>query len=943
VRPGELLERGAELAGLAGVLDDAAARRGGLAVVEGSPGIGKSRLLAWVRAQARERGMRVGFARGAELEREFPFGLVRQLLDPAVVELGGADRERLFAGAAALAEPLFARGAGAPRLPAADATYGTLQGLYWLVEELAAERPLVLVLDDLQWADEASLSAIGFLARRREGLPLAIVAGTRPAAAEGRAQLAELLAEPDAAVLRPASLTGGAVAHWLEAETGTVPDATFAEACRSVTGGNPLLLKELVHELRAEGLAPSAEGASRVRQLTPQGIATVVLLRLARLPADGTPLARAVAVLGDLAEVRDAAALARLDPARARELAAALVASDVLEDAEPLRYVHPIIRATVLDAMPAAERAALHAEAAARLRERGAGADHVAAHVVAAGRLDEPWAAGVLREAAAGALGLGDAMAAAGWLRAALAAPLADPERGDVLEQLGRAEALAGDPAAAGHLAEAVALAASPERATERAVLLGTAHKMAGRGEEAILALTDALAGAPEGLAQRLEAEIVGAGFLDRAAARAAREHVGRLRAPDGEPADDQERLALAVLAWDAAVKPGGDADATAELASRALGMPQLAAQPIPGGQGLIVAGMALVVADRTAEADRLFSDVLDHARRTGAGAAAGGALGMRSWARLRAGRIAAAEADALDALDLGAQIHARAVLGNPPLAVATYAAAERGRPWEELAALHAHPGAEAAREVMSYGLVLHARGRLHASEGRTEDALADFEACSRDEPWWGRDLPSLLPWRSDAALALAALGDAARACELADEEVALAHAFGAPRAVGIALRAAALVREGAERVRRLEEAERVLRDGDARLEWARTLTDLGAEQRRQGARTAARRPLAAALDVAVRAGADRLADRARQELRASGARPRRDVGSGVGALTPAERRVADRAAEGLGNREIAQLLWLSEKTVETHMSSVLRKLGLRSRAEVAQMLETAA
>ncbi|HEX8121849.1 MAG TPA: AAA family ATPase [Solirubrobacteraceae bacterium] len=946
MRAGELLERQAELGALSGALDAAAAGRGALAVVEGTAGIGKSRLLAWVRDEARERGMRVGFARGAELEREFPFAVLRQLLDPLVTAAGPEAQARLFAGGAELARPVLARDAGARRLPDADALYGTLQALHWLVVALAAAGPLALVVDDLQWADDASLAAVAFLVRRLEGLPVALVAGTRPAAAEGRPALAALAAEPDAVVLRPRALTADAVHTWLAgADRAMPPDDAFVEACRVATGGNPLLLKELVHELREEGVEPTAERVERVRRLSPRGISTIVLLRLGRLPPDATALARAVAVLGDDARVDDAAALAGLAPGAARDTAGSLVAADVLDDAEPLRYAHPVIRAAVLEDIPALERAALHARAAARLRDAGASAERVAAHLVHADRAELPWATGVLRAAADAAFALGEATAAARWLTAALEAPLPAAERGAVLEQLGRAEALSGDPAAAAHLEEAVALARSDDEATDRAVVLGTAHKMAGRGRAATDALTRALARVPEGsvAAQRLEAEIVGAGFLDPAAARVAREHVGRLRAHEGPPADDQERLVLALLAWDAATGPDGDAAATAALAERALGIEHAGADPIPGGQGLIVAGMALVVADRAPAADALFGELFEHARRTGAGAAAGGALGMRAWARLRLGRIAEAEADALAALDLGTQLHARAVLGNPPLAVATYVAAERGRSWEDVAALHAHPGVAAAADVMSSGLVRHAVGRLHAAEGRHAQALAELEACSRDEPWWGRDLPSLLPWRSDGALCLLALGDAERARALADEEVALARAFGAPRALGVALRAAALVRDGDERVGLLEEAERVLAPAGARVESARVLADLGAERRRSGGRADARDLLTRALETAARAGADRLADRARQELRATGARPRRDVASGVGALTPAERRVAGRAAEGLGNREIAQALWLSEKTVETHMSSILRKLGLRSRADVAAALDEAA
>jgi hypothetical protein len=191
----------------------------------------------------------------------------------------------------------------------------------------------VLSVDDAQWGDESSLTALGFLARRLADLPVLLAVATRPRAPASSPALAELLADPEAVVLRPGAFSLQAVEALVSSAADRDADLTFAGACHAVTGGNPLLLKELLREVRAEGIAPTASEAPRVEQLGPRGVSMVVLLRLGRLSAGAVALARSVAVLGDHAEVADAAALAGMPEPDARAVAAALVDAEVLEDA----------------------------------------------------------------------------------------------------------------------------------------------------------------------------------------------------------------------------------------------------------------------------------------------------------------------------------------------------------------------------------------------------------------------------------------------------------------------------------------------------------------------------------------------------------------------------------------------------------------------------------
>jgi DNA-binding NarL/FixJ family response regulator len=200
---------------------------------------------------------------------------------------------------------------------------------------------------------------------------------------------------------------------------------------------------------------------------------------------------------------------------------------------------------------------------------------------------------------------------------------------------------------------------------------------------------------------------------------------------------------------------------------------------------------------------------------------------------------------------------------------------------------------------------------------------------------------PTCIPWRSLRAEALDRLGRADEAVAAARGEVDAARAVGAPGALGRALRVlgTALRDDGLDV---LDEAVRVLDPSTARLELAKALAARGAALRRVRRPTEAREPLRRALELASVLGADPLAEQARGELHAAGARPRADVGSGVGALTASERRVVDLAAEGSSNREIAQALYVTPKTVEVHLSNAYRKLGIRSRRELGGVLAKA-
>lgn len=298
-----------------------------------------------------------------------------------------------------------------------------------------------------------------------------------------------------------------------------------------------------------------------------------------------------------------------------------------------------------------------------------------------------------------------------------------------------------------------------------------------------------------------------------------------------------------------------------------------------------------------------------------------------------RLGRLADAEAEAHAVL--GAEDVENPLFRAFTLGVIVEVLVDRGRSAEAAAALAAAGAADSAPETMLHALA-HARGRARMARGQAAEALADFLGCGRTLVATGSVNPAAIPWRSSAALAHAALGEDAEAVRLAREELEIATRFGAPRALGVALRVVGSI-ERDERC--LAEAVQVLESSGAQLELAEALTHWGATLRRERQPRRAREPLRRAVELASRCGAEPLATRARDELIAAGARPRRVALSGVESLTPMERRVAQLAKEGLANREIAQTLFLTVRTVETHLRHAYQKLGVASRTELPDEL----
>ena len=378
---GGLLEREQELGALRGALDRAVAGDGTLVLIEGPAGAGKTELLREGRAAAERAGMTTLTARGSELERPFAFGVVRQLLEPIIS--GRPASSEVFAGAAAPATRLFEL----DERPAASDEIGfeALHSLYWLVVNLADREPLLVLIDDCQWADRDSLRFLSYLAQRTEGLALAIVLAGRPpesAEAEAASLWSQVASRPEAVVLYPHPLTPEAVRELARERLGPDSDEEFCRACHAATGGNPLFVRELLQGLAAAGVAPSAAAAGEVQAVGPAAVRRFVLHRLAALGPAAAELARAVAVLGDDSELQLAALVSGLTVSEARDAADDLARADIFVRGEQLGFIHPIVRAALYEELAPGERQSRHAAVADALARAGASPERISAHLM---------------------------------------------------------------------------------------------------------------------------------------------------------------------------------------------------------------------------------------------------------------------------------------------------------------------------------------------------------------------------------------------------------------------------------------------------------------------------------------------------------------------------------------------------------------------------------
>ncbi|MFE2552264.1 AAA family ATPase [Streptomyces sp. NPDC059355] len=941
---GPLLERDVTRALLAAEAERARFGSGRLVLLQGASGTGRTSMLETAVRDAEDLGLRVLWARCSPEDTGAQFSAVLQLLglvrDFSDLAPDGDDR-------------------------------GSAARLWRLLRAYAAEGPLLLAVDDVHLADAASRRWLREAARRIDRLPVLLVVSER-------SQYDIEARPPGLAQSLPASLVrthtieplGDAAATELVRVAFPAAGPHWTAECVRVGAGSPMLLHALLDDLggpRAPGpaaaavpplpdtcaaLYPGSYPAAVSWWLNSAGAATAEVARcLAALEeawprqtheADGTGGAAGsrtgrgtgVRVGTDVAGVLAEAAGA--DPARAAGWLTAMTRIGILrpDPAGLPRFAHRLLRDAVLTGWPTSRREAAHRVAAETMLRRGERAEAVAAHLLRTRGVGLPWALRVLRDAATAAVHDARPGDAAGYLRRALDEPLSDDRRQQLLTELGSLEYASADGAVAiARLAEAQHLPAAPRDRVRAAVALGTA--LVGRGEvttalEVLRRTEDSLDGHP-GLTRTVRTATALLADSDLST----RQETYRRLCESGVHAPELVGTASRALLV--------RYEATAGLISAGEAMTRvraLLAQPSDPLAEPFLLGTAAAVAE--------WADELDEAERLVDRGLVGqhpALLHPMEHALLNTrADIAAARGDVARLIavrDDGAAVGARAH-GGPSNrdAHVLMALVHTGR-FVEAARLADAFDLSRAPESWELNRFLYARGVQRLAAGDPAGALHDFLECGRRQTAREVLSPVVTPWRTAVAQCRLALGGGPEALSLATEELRLARVWNTPRTVGRALRVLGTATGGRRGLHLAEEAVEILRDApaDAGMELVEALIAQGRQLLAAGERGQARERLREAADLAERKGGLRLLTLAEQALREGGVRVPAAARTGSGALTGSERRIAELAAAGRTNTEIADLLHLARRTVETHLTSTYRKLGIRRRSELPATL----
>lgn len=908
-------------------------------MISGEAGIGKSSLLQAAKVEARAGGLLVLGGRGAELERDFAFGVVRQLFEPMLARAEPEDRKSLLEGPAQPAAQLVTDGPRSTDGLPSEALFSSLHALYWLAVRLSERTPLLLAIDDAHWADRESLHFLGFVAGRMAELPVLTVIASRSAEPGTDLGLIDAIGrEQTAEQLSPTPLSERATAEVVGRHLRSPSDAVFSAACQRATGGNPFLVSELAATLAASSIAPTAPNAVLVDELGPASVARAVLARLAKLPARCTTLAQAVAVLGPGCSLADAAELAGITT-ETDDLARALERGEILSPSRPVEFRHPMIGTAIEHDMGAERRSDGHRRAAELLLSRGASPERLAAHLLATEPGHLPWAPAVLLQAGRGALDRGAPVTAVKLLRRALEEdPVDEERRTDVLEQLGLAMTTAGDAEGARYLEEAIERMDDPARrlgaytAVYRTYFTNGQHAEAARIAEK---------GRDEPLLPRylLDAVVARARLVDVHTQREGRMVLAEMYPRSELDATPIGRLVLAHGASGEVWRLVPKSQVLAQL-DRVLGCDPNE-DPTDAFARVIAAWLAGALGE-VQRAEKVLEEMLSRFHRLGHAVGASHVYLARAAVRLCGADVDGSLGDARAAFD--GLAYGWKDLVPASAAYLAEALIEKGDLEGAEAVLDpaALPDGEARWTSHTYyPALLQARGHHALATGDPSAARRWFTKAG--EILMLADMHTenyeVTPWRSGFALACALRGDTDEARRAIADELEVVRSYGVPRAIGRALRVSAAVEDGDCAIGLLREAADVLADSEAGLEHAHALSDLGAALRRSGARRDARDHLDRALALARRCGATALAQRSYDELRAAGGRPSTMPTIGAGALTPSELRVCRLAVEGRTNKEIAAALVVSLRTVETHLTRAYQKLGIASRDALAAAL----
>ncbi|MEU4475717.1 LuxR C-terminal-related transcriptional regulator [Micromonospora sp. NPDC023888] len=857
--PYPLLERDVETRRIEQKLQWLRAGHGGVLVVEGSAGMGRSSLLKLLYQRASEAGFCVLRARGHEFEGDVPFGAVAQLLEPAVP----------------------ARVVREPPEVASPAMLGQLRND---LLELAGDRRLVVVVDDARWMDMPSLRFLNYLGARAERTPMLLAVALDPADRGSAVDwLGGVSTSLETTLLRLAPLSEAATHHLVSLLLGPASSPEFAAACFDATGGNPLLLHEVLAEVATGRSGSPEEALSGLSRRPPARVMRQLVRRLQNLPRSSLAVARAVAVLGVAEDPVVVSRTADCLEADVDDAVTALVDAEVMTDGPALRFAQPMLRTAVYAGIPAFLRGRLHARAARALAETGAPSEVVAEQLV-----NVPPA--VVPPAAVG--------------------ELVEP-RSRIRRTVRHLRPVPGD---------------DPVQRASAALDAARALTLDCQFEEAVAVLEPAIAGVRDPtLRPRLEATEVWIAQLSPSTRDGGRARLGNV-----------ERPHLAGKALLEEIWRGTLAEHIGRLTGDLLHRPRMPAGDSVGWSAGLVAAVTLAHFDRLAEARQAVLTLRDAANQTET-MLAGLDLCLRAAVDYQLGDIAGAG-------DLALQVLSGTDGQRPARMVRAFAAAVRAETLIVQGTLDAAAATieetglidDGAADTIAVLPLLRARGRLRIAQDQLEEGLHDLLRGRRAAVDLGLTPGAWVSW-SSAVTALHRLGRTEEALVMARDELAGARSCGAPAPLAAALRTLGLLTPGPAALPLVEEAATLMEGFPGQLEKARTQLTYGIVLRRVGKSAAARVQLRLAAETSGVHGAHVLNRRAIDELRSIEAdttgRRSRTV------LTPRQQRVAELAAEGMPNEKIAQSLFVTVKTVEWHLTQAYRKLGIESRGALSSVL----
>jgi DNA-binding CsgD family transcriptional regulator len=889
----------------------------GAVFVVGAAGLGKTSLIDQACRRAGRAGLAVGLGRGHPMEVSLPFGLMIQVLDGA----GGRG--------------LLGEDRPGP-VSAGDQAARFYRVLRWLQER--AGGPLLLVIDDLHWADADSLALVSFLGRRLGSLRAGLIATLRPWPPAARQMVAALADEGCGVVWQLAPLSEGAAGSLLAARLGRSLPAEVRRRAFVLSGGNPLLLEQLAVAIGEGGQVPEAFGAGGAAAFGRE----VLLARFAGLPPAGMRCAQAASVLGTAFWPEVAAQVAGLDGGEVDAAVEALGQTGLIgqQPGCPAEFAHPLFRQALYEDLAGPVRARLHARAFTVLHARGLDGQ-AAEHAVQAGLAGDLEAIAVLEEAGRAARRAGALAGAVRWLDAAVAMA---GQRASLGLLLAQAEAwLASGNAAAAIAAYQRLMArpdAGPHARTQMLWMLGRAQAMTGDHDRSAAAFAEAAALARDddpGTAVQVLLDAAFCRFLSAGPAPAltlasqARE-LARPLGPGLRTRADADWGQMALLCGD----PAGMA--ATEAAAPWLD-PGPAAGPDPaaaGGWGptnSFAYGACLV--ERLAEADRAFAAARAAAEEDRAPEALATLAVGHSYTLTRMGRLDEALAAinaALALLDLVPLMEAYAAVGRAYIQLYRGELADSAR-WCQRVEATALARGELDPQLFLSDVLGHRRLR----EGAAAEACEHYARLEATVHRMGIGEPCLPPWPRHAISAYLAggrTGDAERVLAWVEQAAGrLPCRF--PKIVIATGRAQLAELRGDPAAAEAQYRSAVALHGQVELpvEQAETLLGYGGFLRRSGRPAQARPLLAQAAQIAEAAGARWLAGLARTELKIAGGRARRRCDPA--ALSAQEERVAALAAAGAGNADIARQLYLSVSTVETHLEHIYAKLGIHTRYQL--------